>query len=81
MMALALLPKFAVVFPIALDPTIADPKLLLVTSKQGGVAFVALNILIGTVILTIIPRWPAVIAICARPRRIGRISRAAQDKH
>jgi hypothetical protein len=80
-MALALFPIFAVVFPFALDPTITDPKLLLVTSKQRGVAFVALDILIGTVILSIVPCWipPAVVAVWNPPRRIGGISRAAQN--
>jgi hypothetical protein len=81
-MTLALFSKFAVVFPFALDPTIADPKLLLVTSKQRGVAFVALDILIGTVMLSIVPCWipRAVMAVCYAPRRISRISRDAQDK-
>jgi hypothetical protein len=72
-MALALFPIFAVVFPFALDPTIADPKLLLVTSKQRGVAFVALDILIGTVILSIVPCW-------IPPRRCSRLESPKEDR-
>jgi hypothetical protein len=81
-MALALFPVFSIVAPSTLDSAIAHPELLLITSKQRGVAFVALDILIGTVILTIVPCWipRAVIAVCNPPRSIGRISRAAQHK-
>jgi hypothetical protein len=80
MVTLALFPIFAVVFPFTLDSTISDPKLLFITSKQCGVAFVALDIVIGTVMLTTVPSRipPPMVTMFDIPRRISE-SRAAQN--
>jgi hypothetical protein len=54
--AIAFFSVIAIAFPFTLDFAVTVPKLLFIPSEQGRVAFIALGMVIGTVILIIIPR-------------------------